>query len=255
MLPVRISRGPTAEGRKRAGARPSSLAIALVLSGCASVSGKSDYDRGVSFASLRTFVWVDADKDSTGADAASSPFLQRRLRRSVERQLLDRGFVAGGGAEPVDFLVTAYAINASASYTAQQSGQLSGARISFGFGVGFGYPWWYGYGYRGCCRVGYPYYLFPYWGYPYWGYPYVGYPFGIWFPWVGLTWGAAPTYEIPEGHLPGTLVVDIWDARTGHLIWRGWSEGALLSAPETDELPEFIDMAVGKIMEKFPPER
>lgn len=254
MLPVRISRRPAAGGRKWADARPACLASALIIGGCASVSGKSDYDRDVSFTALRTFVWVDAARDSLDTGAASDPFLQRRLRRSVERELLDRGFVEGSGAAPVDFVVTAYAINASASYAARQSERRSGPRISFGFGIGFAHPWGYGYGYPRCCRFGYPYFGFPYWGFPYWGYPFVGYPFGFWHPWVGLTWGAAPVYEIPEGHLPGTLVVDVWDARTGQLIWRGWAEGALLSAPEAGDLPQFIDKAIGKIMKTFPPE-
>ena len=257
MLPVGIARRRVTVGRSWAFAIPISVVLALIVGGCASVSGKSDYDRDVSFAALRTFVWVDAATDSSDVEAASDPFLQRRLRRSVESELLDRGFVAGSDAAPVDFVVTAYAVNAPAGNAARQSERRSGG-WSFGVGLGFGSPWWYGYGYRRCCRFGYPYFGYPYWGVPYWSYPFVTYPLGVWYPWVypwvGISWGAGRIYETAEGHLPGTLIVDVWDARTRQLIWRGWAEGALLSAPESEDMPAFIDKTIGKIMEAFPPE-
>lgn len=258
MLPAGTSRGPAAGVRSWRDVRSISLLVALIVGGCASVSGKSDYDRDVSFNALRTFAWMDAVRDSSDADAGPDPFLQRRLRRAVERELLERGFVAESGGASVDFVVTAYVTEPSASYAARQSGRGFGPRVSFGVGFGFGYPWWYGYRYPRCCGVGYryfgyPYWGFPSWGFPYWGYPFVGYPVGVWYPWVGMTWGGARVSEASDGYLPGTLVVDVWDARTGEIIWRGWAEGAMLSAPEPEEMPPFIDEVIGKIMETFPP--
>ena len=192
---------------------------------------------------------------------------------------MNRGLVKGSPAEPVDLLVTAYAIDPAGSYAIRESSQGRGRTVSVGVGFGFGYPsvfgypYGFGYPYRfpywGCCQyrfpyAGYPYWGGPYWGFPYWslsywGFPFGGYPFGYWSPWVGITWGArppayaAPLYAAPEGHPPGTLVVDILDARNRELIWRGWSDGALLLAPEPKDLPEFIDETIAKIMASFPP--
>jgi len=45
------------------------------------------------------------------------------------------------------------------------------------------------------------------------------------------------------------------DTSTDQLAWRGWAEGALLEAPGPDELAEYVDKVVGKIMKKFPPTR
>ena len=253
MPSAKLSWKDKAGARERASGQLACLAIGLILGGCASVSGKSDWDREASFTDLRTFVWLEAPRDSADADDAGDPFLGRRLRRSVESVLRERGFAEGSGEAPVDFAVTAYAIGPSTSDAARQSYRGPGPRISFGFGVGFAPTWGYGGWYPYCCGVGRPYFSYPYWGFPYWGYPFVGYPFGVWYPWVGLTWQPTVVYEPADGHLPGTLVVDVWDARTGQLIWRGWAEGALLSAPEPEDLPEFIDEAIGKIMETFPP--
>ena len=67
------------------------------------------------------------------------------------------------------------------------------------------------------------------------------------------------SYSVPVGTprsarpWPGTLVVDVYDARTGELVWRGWAQDALAHAPEPEHMSEFIDETVGKIMQTFPP--
>jgi len=68
------------------------------------------------------------------------------------------------------------------------------------------------------------------------------------------------SYSVPVGagrsgqNWPGTLVVDVYDARTGELLWRGWAEDAMAYAPEPEHMSEFIEETVGKIMQTFPPE-
>lgn len=241
MLPAGTSRGPAAGVRSWRDVRSISLLAALIVGGCASVSGKSDYDRDVSFNALRTFAWMDAVRDSSDADAGPDPFLQRRLRRAVERELLERGFVAESGGASVDFVVTAYVTEPSASYAARQSGRGFGPRVSFGVGFGFGYPWWYGYRYPRCCGVGYryfgyPYWGFPSWGFPYWGYPFVGYPVGVWYPWVGMTWGGRARQRgfgrIPAGH-PSRRRLGR-SHRRDHLAWLGGGRHALRSGAGGD---------------------
>jgi hypothetical protein len=51
----------------------------------------------------------------------------------------------------------------------------------------------------------------------------------------------------------GTLVVDIMDARTNKLVWRGWAQSNvenILGNP--DKLAENIDRAVPRMMERLP---
>lgn len=49
----------------------------------------------------------------------------------------------------------------------------------------------------------------------------------------------------------GTLVVDLFDARTKRLIWRGTAEDTLSDKPEKNE--KKLQQAVEKMFKKFPP--
>jgi hypothetical protein len=69
------------------------------------------------------------------------------------------------------------------------------------------------------------------WSGPYWGGPYYGDDL-----WVR---------EYPEG----TLVVDLVDARTSKLVWRA----AIVAEGEGFTKAEFINKAIGKAFEKYPP--
>jgi hypothetical protein len=51
----------------------------------------------------------------------------------------------------------------------------------------------------------------------------------------------------------GTIVVDLVDARTRRLVWRGWAEGSLDGAIDNQTLMERqIDEAIARIMERLP---
>jgi hypothetical protein len=51
----------------------------------------------------------------------------------------------------------------------------------------------------------------------------------------------------------GTFLVDIADARTGEVVWRGWARLDLSSALEDPmEMRDQIDRAIGKMFESFP---
>lgn len=53
----------------------------------------------------------------------------------------------------------------------------------------------------------------------------------------------------------GTFMIDIADARTKDIIWRGWARfdiGAALADPQT--MADAIDEAVGKMFDRFPVE-
>lgn len=51
---------------------------------------------------------------------------------------------------------------------------------------------------------------------------------------------------------PGTLVLDMWDHKTGKLVWRGTvtEPAAVVSSKEADQK---LDKAIGQLLAKFPP--
>jgi hypothetical protein len=51
----------------------------------------------------------------------------------------------------------------------------------------------------------------------------------------------------------GTLVIDLVDARTSRLVWRGWAGQLPAVIENQDWMEEMIDWAVAQIMKKLPP--
>jgi len=62
--------------------------------------------------------------------------------------------------------------------------------------------------------------------------------------------GEATTTE--QDYKEGTLVVDLYDAKTQQLIWRGSAEDTLSNKAEKNE--KNLDKGVAKMFKKFPPE-
>lgn len=58
----------------------------------------------------------------------------------------------------------------------------------------------------------------------------------------------------PEVYDEGTLLIDLVDARTEQLVWRGWAQGSIDGVIDDQRLMEQrIDAAVARIMRKLPP--
>ena len=55
-----------------------------------------------------------------------------------------------------------------------------------------------------------------------------------------------------QNYKEGTLVVDLYDAKTKQLIWRGSAEDTLSDKAEKNE--KNLDKGVAKMFKKFPPE-
>jgi hypothetical protein len=232
-------------------------AVAAVVGACATVSVKSDYDREASFARLHTYDWMETSEETRDEFEAVNPFLERRLQRTVDRSLGEHGFQRLTEGD-VDFLVTAFITTPPEGSSEGTYASGAGPRVSFGVGIGSGYPYGYG-GWRGY-PYGYGARAFPYLGYPYGrfgysGYPYFGYSYGFWYPVSFAVGYHSPLGYLPvDGLMPGSLVVDIVDAESEDLIWRGWADRALAFAPEElEDLPAFIEETVAKILETFPP--
>jgi hypothetical protein len=69
--------------------------------------------------------------------------------------------------------------------------------------------------------------------------------------WYGWGWGyGGPWYT--EDIIKGTLIVDVEDARTGALLWRGLREKTVHPHQKPDERTEQVYEDVNKIFKKYP---
>ncbi len=210
------------------------VASTAITLGCASVGVRTDYDREIAFGAFRSYAWVDSGKGVR--DSMASPFLERRVRRAVDRALRTRGFVADSERNP-DFLVTAFVIGPTQEehrwqyWPTAPCGQVVSISIGIGYPYGFGphrhWPW-----------------RSPFFHYP-WGYA-CGYRVGFGYLWI-------PVYEDPGSRLAGTLVIDVLDAKTRDLVWRGSAEGAVVGSGGEAGTQEELDDVAATILRQFPP--
>ena len=232
------------------------LTLLTGLSACSTLRVGSDYDREVSLAAASTYDWAEGEADDESAEAVDriNPFIDRRMRRAVEFELDTRGLLRVEDG-PVDLLVSVSVL--AADEIADYRGRGVSPTVAVGFA--FGFPGWFGpWGW-------YPYYgsYSPYWygrDYGRYGYaprvglaigrrPYFGYPYAY----SGYGWrsyGGTPARDVRLP--PGSFVIDVFDGESGELVWRGWAEGALMFAPEVEDMPAFISSTVHRMMEDFP---
>ncbi len=85
-----------------------------------------------------------------------------------------------------------------------------------------------------------------------------GYQWDPWFdPFFGpVAYGGAgaPTATVRE-YREGTLILDVVDARSNNLVWRGTAEATLADNMIAKKSQKLIDNAVEKILKDFPPEK
>ncbi len=188
----------------------------LALAGCASLQVRTDYDPRVSFAELRAYDWSNQTINVGGNPAVNSTLVEGRIQHAVDGTLGRMGYERVTTATP-DFRVT-YQIVTEQKW-----------RVNPGYGYGsYGYG---GYGHFGHGSFGRR------------GFGRGGFGFGY-----GSSYGSSLVYE----YIATTLVLDVSDARTNELIWRGWATGALDQNPTPDEVQKFVSEAVEKILEEFP---
>ncbi len=194
--------------------------VILALAGCALTQVRTDYDRHVTFAQLRTYDWVDNSAGTNGDQPTISPLLERRIHNAVDSELASKGFQKVRSGAP-DFRV-AYRVVAEEQVTPDRSYGYSPFYGHHGFGHhGFGHR---GFGHRG------------------FGHGYFGHGFG---PYYGAS--------LVREYLETTLILDIFDARKNELVWRGWATADLARNPRPEKVRKFADAAVQKILKKFPP--
>ncbi len=195
----------------------------LALAGCASLQVRTDYDPQVSFAELRAYDWSNQTINAGGNPAVNSTLVERRIQRAVDSTLGRMGYERVTTATP-DFRVT-YQIYTELKW-----------RVNPGYGYG-------SYGYGGYGHFGHGSFGHRGFGHGHSGFGYGHSGFGY-----GSSYGSSLVYEYVET----TLVLDVADARTNELIWRGWATGALDQNPTPNEVQKFVSEAVEKILEEFP---
>lgn len=77
-----------------------------------------------------------------------------------------------------------------------------------------------------------------------WGYTYGSYYWG----WGGR---AIDVYQYQEG----TLIIDLIDASTEMLVWRGWATKTLEDNPSPEQVDNTINSVVEKILRDYPPNK
>ncbi len=203
-----------------------SALVVFVVAGCSTLTIRTDYDPQATFTQLRTYDWTDYDVDAGGNPAINSPLVERHIRTAVDSALASMGYqnVTSGD---VDFWVASRVV-ADEQSTIDRSYGYSPYSGHRGFGYrrfghrGFGHS---GFGHRGFGHSGFGHHGYS----PYYSSGYV------------------------RQYLEGTLILDIVDGRNDRLIWRGWASGALDHDPKPEDVRMYVNEAVRKILEKFPP--
>ena len=192
------------------------LGLAVILvTGCASIQVQSDYDQQASFARIKTYNWVEQSFTTIGDPAVVSPLVARRVRAAVDSVLAEKGY-AREPSEDADFRI---ALRITATPESDVIDTYGGTRA-------YGSRYYYGRG------------RFPF--DPFYGYPYYGY-------------GAGTGVYVRQS-LESTLVLDVVDATTDQVIWRGWAADRLDRHPDPETVQRFVVEAVTKLLAGFPPD-
>ncbi|MEE8551058.1 MAG: DUF4136 domain-containing protein, partial [Gemmatimonadota bacterium] len=165
---------------------------------------------------LRTYDWTDYDVDAGGNPAINSPLVERHIRTAVDSALASMGYQKVTSGD-VDFRVASRVV----------ADEESTIDRSYSYSPYFGH---HGFGRRHFGHRGFGHSRFGHHSYsPYYSSGYV------------------------REYLEGTLILDIVDDRNDRLIWRGWASGALDHHPKPENVRMYVNEAVRKILEKFPP--
>jgi hypothetical protein len=196
--------------------------IATAMTGCSSggVQVRTSAEPDANFAGLHTFYVLTAPSRSTNADPlpANDPMLDnsitnRALRADLTQALEARGYTPAT-RQGADFLVAYYAGTKQKLDTTY-------------WGPTFDPGWRYQYrGRRG-------------WAWPYYGAPY----YGMMNPWGGQQVSVTSSTQ-------GQVIVDVTDARTNELIWRGQGVEPVSSDPA--KYASDLQGVVNAILAKFP---
>lgn len=192
------------------------LLLVATLSACSSYNYYTAARNKTDLSAYRTFAWLPPATMTNKAGAVvKKEVADERVRDAAISALENKGLKFQENNP--DLMVSYTTVTGRGMKTEFYPAYYGGYP---GFGLGFGWGWGGGWGYR-------PFYGYGGWG---WGYPY-GYGYG---------YGGGGYARVP--YKEGTLIIDIMDARSRKLVWRGFGVGELHNPQKTvKELPKVVN--------------
>ena len=191
------------------------LAVAMLLTVPAAAQKVSHDVTGADFTGMKTFAFKDSRVTDSTADKSSydNPLITEQTHAAIAAQLETRG-LRQVDRNPDVYVSTRRVVKTEFTVT--------------------GSPYWNGN---------------PYW----WGG--MGYAFGWNYDPYYTGWGpsrGAGWYTTIDDRTIGTLVVDVENARTGELLWRGLAERRVHEHASPEHHSKRVNKEVDKMFEKFP---
>ncbi len=190
------------------------LAVAMLLTAPAAAQ-KVSYDVGdANFTGMKTFAFKDSPVDNSASEQTTyeSPLLTERTHAAIAEQLAARG-LRQVDAHPDIYVTTRRVFKTETTVYANSDW--------------YGPPYWSG-------GLGYAY----------------GWAYDPYYTGWGPVYGGG-SYWVDE-RLIGTLVVDVQNAATGELMWRGLAERHVHEHASPEHRIKRVNKEVNKMFEKFP---
>jgi len=191
-----------------------------------------DYDENASFEHLRQYSWAVQVNDNKVDQALSGPLVSERIRQEIDIELASLGYEKVD-PEQADFLID-YHLSTEEKTKVTTFDNYYGSSY-YGHGYGHSYGRGYGHGYGHSYGHGY-------------GHGYSG-GYGHGYGYADASYVATP---IVREFLEVTLTLDIIEAQTGDVIWRGWAIKSLDQDPKPKKVRKLIRRSVHKILKKLP---
>jgi hypothetical protein len=80
----------------------------VFVSGCSSVTVKTDYDRTVDFSKFKTYRWASGKQINPDDELEKRPLVEKRIKRAVDQVLKEKGYVKADSGS-ADFTVLVHA--------------------------------------------------------------------------------------------------------------------------------------------------
>jgi hypothetical protein len=171
-----------------------------------------DFDRDADFTKYNTYAYQVCHR-------IENPLVDNRIVKELESRIAMKGLIrAEAGAD------------VNVTYHSSTSEEFAVDTNSWGYGFGSGWSWGHGGGYFGN------------------GGGYLGHGGGYSGHGVG---GPISSTTTVRKYTRGTLVIDIWDARTKQLLWRGTATDTVSENPEKND--NNLKKAMDKMFRKYPP--
>jgi len=192
------------------------VVLVALVSACAGIPVSSDYAAGYDFAGVSTFAWLPRTEAADGGNNADldNDLVRQRVTDAVDAQLAAKGLSRALDGVPASVLVT-YHLGKE-------------EKVNFN---SFG-SWYTHFAYYPCYYCDYR----PGYGRGYFGHGHF-YDDDVW----------VRSYE------ESSLMIDIIDAKSKKLVWRGTSKRVMPNMDTPEERRRYIQDTVAAVLAKFPP--